>query len=69
MIVVGCLIILPQDNESVLLGASILGVVAARGAINLILDKWSNLSWSVEEYGRTGMIFRWEEKEGRVGQC
>ena len=50
MIVVGCPIILPQDNESVLLGASILGVVAS--------NKFSSLNKAMKAMNATGQVHK-----------
>ena len=48
MIVVGCPIILPRENESVLLGASILGEVAAK--------KFSSLNEAMKAMNAAGQV-------------
>ena len=48
MIVVGCPIILPRENESVLLGASILGAVAAK--------KFSSLNEAMRAMNAAGQV-------------
>ena len=50
MIVVGCPIILPRENESVLLGASILGAVAAK--------KFSSLNEAMRAMNAAGQVHK-----------
>lgn len=49
MIVVGCPIILPRESESVLLGAAILGAVAAR--------KYSSLNEAMRALNAAGQVW------------
>ena len=49
MIVVGCPIILPRESESVLLGAAILGAVAAR--------QYSSLNKAMRALNAAGQVW------------